>query len=104
LADIQNRDRTKPASIQQMMSIARQPDYNRLSVSRDFGAGAPVVISDVQVDENQLGRVDVVSASDGTKIPVQYAVLDAREITPSNRADGTTVEQYADPASALRQV
>ena len=98
LADIQNRDRTKPASIQQMMSIARQPDYNRLSVSRDFGAGAPVVISDVQVDENQLGRVDVVSASDGTKIPVQYAVLDAREITPSNRADGTTVEQYADPA------
>ena len=98
LADIQNRDRTKPASIQQMMSIARQPDYNRLSVSRDFGAGAPVVISDVQIDENQLGRVDVVSASDGTKIPVQYAVLDAREITPSNRADGTTVEQYADPA------
>jgi hypothetical protein len=98
LADIQNRDRTKPASIQQMMSIARQPDYNRLSVSRDFGAGAPVVISDVQIDENQLGRVDVVSASDGTKIPVQYAVVDAREITPSNRADGTTVEQYADPA------
>jgi hypothetical protein len=97
-AAIQNRDRTKPASIQQMMSIARQPDYNRLSVSRDFGAGAPVVISDVQIDENQLGRVDVVSASDGTKIPVQYAVLDAREITPSNRADGTTVQQYADPA------
>ena len=97
-AAIQNRDRTKPASIQQMMSIARQPDYNRLSVSRDFGAGAPVVISDVQIDNSQLGRIDVVSASDGTKIPVQYAVLDAREITPSNRADGTTVEQYADPA------
>jgi len=97
-AAIQNRDRTKPASIQQMMSIARQPDYNRLSVSRDFGAGAPVVISDVQIDNSQLGRVDVVSASDGTKIPVQYAVLDAREITPSNRADGTTVQQYADPA------
>jgi hypothetical protein len=97
-ADIQNRDRTKPASIQQMTSIARRPDYNRLSVSRDFGAGAPVVISDVQIDNSQLGRIDVVSASDGTKIPVQYAVMDAREITPSNRADGTTVEQYADPA------
>jgi hypothetical protein len=96
--DIQNRDRTKPASIQQMMSIARQPDYNRLSVSRDFGAGAPVVISDVELDKNRLGRVDVVSASDGTKIPVQYAVLDAREVTPSNRADGTTVDQYGDPA------
>ena len=97
-ADIQNRDRTKPASIQQMMSIARQPDYNRLSVSRDFGAGAPVVISDIEIDPTRLGRIDTVSASDGTKIPVQYAVMDAREITPSNRADGTTVDQYADPA------
>ena len=97
-ADIQNRDRTKPASIQQMMSIARQPDYNRLSVSRDFGAGAPVVISDIEIDPSRLGRIDTVSASDGTKIPVQYAVMDARDITPSNRADGTTVDQYADLA------
>lgn len=97
-ADIQNRDRTKPASIQQMTSIAREPDYNRLSVSRDFGAGAPVVISDIEIDPTRLGRIDTVSASDGTKIPVQYAVMDARDITPSNRADGTTVEQYADPA------
>jgi GNAT superfamily N-acetyltransferase len=97
-ADIQNRDRTKPASIQQMTSIARRPDYNRLSVSRDFGAGAPVVISDIEIDPSRLGRIDTVSASDGTKIPVQYAVMDAREITPSNRADGTTIEQYADPA------
>jgi hypothetical protein len=97
-ADIQNRDRTKPASIQQMMSIARQPDYNRLSVSRDFGAGAPVVISDIEIDPTRLGRIDTVSASDGTKIPVQYAVMDARDITPSNRADGTTVDQYADLA------
>jgi len=91
-SDIQNRDRTKPASIQQMNSIANNPDYNRLSVSRDFGSGAPVVISDFKLNEQTLGRVDTVSASDGTKIPVQYAVIEAETITPSNRADGSTVQ------------
>jgi hypothetical protein len=95
-ADIQNRDRSKPASIQQMTSIAAEPDYNRLSVSRDFGAGAPVVISDFKLNPDSLGRIDVVSASDGTKIPVQYAVVDAKALTPSNRADGTAVPSYAD--------
>lgn len=94
---IQNRDRSKPASIQQMTSISAEPDYNRLSVSKDFGAGAPVVISDTELASQLLGRVDVVSASDGTKIPVQYAVIDAGAITPSNRADGTPIAYYADP-------
>jgi hypothetical protein len=96
-SDIQNRDRSRPASIQQMNSIARRPDYNRLSVSRDFGAGAPVVISDLEIDGSRLGRIDTVSASDGTQIPVQYAVVDARELTPSNRADGSMVPEYAAP-------
>jgi hypothetical protein len=99
-ADIQNRDRSKPASIQQMTSIAAEPDYNRISVSRDFGSGAPVVISDLELNPAQMGRVDMVSASDGTKIPVQYAVLEAGQITPSNLADGSAVPQYADPAFA----
>lgn len=99
-ADIQNRDRTKPASIQQMNSIANNPDYNRLSVSRDFGSGAPVVISDFKLNDQTLGRIDTVSASDGTKIPVQYAVIEAETITPSNRADGSTVQSYADPEFA----
>jgi hypothetical protein len=99
-SDIQNRDRTKPASIQQMNSIANNPDYNRLSVSRDFGSGAPVVISDFKLNEQTLGRVDTVSASDGTKIPVQYAVIEVETITPSNRADGSTVQSYADPEFA----
>ncbi|MCX5920295.1 MAG: hypothetical protein NTW61_03065, partial [Candidatus Melainabacteria bacterium] len=104
-SDIQNRDRTKPASIQQMNSIANNPDYNRLSVSRDFGSGAPVVISDFKLNEQTLGRIDTVSASDGTKIPVQYAVIEAETITPSNRADGSTVQSYADPEfSGIRPV
>jgi len=104
-SDIQNRDRTKPASIQQMNSIANNPDYNRLSVSRDFGSGAPVVISDFKLNEQTLGRFDTVSASDGTKIPVQYAVIEAETITPSNRADGSTIQSYADPEfSGIRPV
>ena len=96
-ADIQNRDRSRPNSIGQMNDIANRPDYNKLSVSREFGAGAPVVISDVPISEGALGRIDTVSASDGSKFPIQYAVIDAREITPSNRADGSTVAEYADP-------
>ena len=96
-SDIQNRDRSRPASIQQITSIAAEPDYNRLSVSRDFGAGAPVVISDFKLNEKALGRIDTVSASDGTKIPVQYAVVGAGALTPSNRADGSAVPFYADP-------
>jgi len=96
-ADIQNRDRSRPNSIGQMNDIANRPDYNKLSVSREFGAGAPVVISDVPISEESLGRIDTVSASDGSKFPIQYAVIDAREITPSNRADGSTVAEYADP-------
>jgi hypothetical protein len=96
-ADIQNRDRSRPNSIGQMNDIANRPDYNKLSVSREFGAGAPVVISDVPISEEALGRIDTVSASDGSKFPIQYAVIDARKITPSNRADGSTVAEYADP-------
>jgi len=96
-ADIQNRDRSKPASIQQMTSIAAEPDYNRLSESKDFGAGAPVVISDVEFNPKYLGRIDMVSASDGTKIPIQYAVIDVKAITPSNLADGTAIPEYSDP-------
>ena len=95
LSDIQNRDRSRPASIQQVQSIASNPDYNRLSVSREFGTGAPVVISDYPLAPQTLGMTDVVSASDGTKIPVQYAVVDAASLTPSNAADGSADPGYS---------
>ena len=105
LGDIQNRDRSRPASVQQVQSIASNPDYNRLSVSRDFGSGAPVVISDIEINANSMGNVDVVSASDGTKIPVQYAVVPASSLTPSNSADGSINPSYADTdTTAVRPV
>lgn len=95
-AQMQNRDRGTPASIQQMQGIAQDPDYDRLKTSADFGSGAPVVISDIQLSPEQLGRTDVATGSDGRKIPVQYAVVDANDLLPSHTADGRTNNQYGD--------
>ena len=92
----QNRDRSAPASVGQMRSIAANPDYSRLSVNRDFGSGAPVVISDLPINEGQFGKTAFATASDGTRIPVRYAVIEGNEITPSNTADGRRNTEYGD--------
>ena len=94
---LQNRNRATPSSIAQMQSIAANPDYGRLGFSRDFANGAPVVAGG-QVAPEQLGRQDVAVASDGRRIPVQYAVVEAADVLPSNRADGTPNVDYGDQA------
>jgi hypothetical protein len=104
-ARMQNRDRATPASIQQVQGIASNPDYDRLKTSPDFGSGAPVVISDMRIPDNQLGRVDVVTASDGRKIPVQYAVINADQLLASHTADGRTNPDYGNVSTpAIRAV
>jgi hypothetical protein len=92
----QNRDRSSPASVGQMQSIAANPDYSRLSVGRDFGSGAPVVISDLPISDDQFGKVAYATASDGTRIPVRYAVVEGNNVTPSNTSDGTKNPEYGD--------
>ncbi len=92
----QNRDRSSPASVGQMQSIAASPDYSRLSVGRDFGSGAPVVISDLPISDDQFGKVAYATASDGTRIPVRYAVVEGNDVTPSNTSDGTKNPEYGD--------
>lgn len=92
---LQNRNRATPSSIAQMQSIASQPDYGRLGFSRDFANGAPVVAGGT-VPANQLGREDVAVAADGRRIPVQYAVVEAGDVLPSNQADGTPNPDYGD--------
>lgn len=92
---LQNRNRATPSSIAQMTSIAANPDYNRLSFSRDFANGAPVVSGGI-IPESQLGVSDIAVASDGRRIPIQYAVVDASELLPSNTADGSINEAYGD--------
>jgi len=102
---LQNRDRATPASIQQMQGISSNPDYDRLKVSPDFGSGAPVVISDIQIPENQMGRQDIATASDGRKIPVQYAVVDAGDLLTSHTASGQTNAEYGNVTTpAIRAV
>lgn len=92
---IQNRNRATPSSIAQMTAISAAPDYNRLSFSRDFANGAPVV-SGGFIPDTQLGSVDVAVASDGRRIPIQYAVVDAGELLASNQADGTENAAFYD--------
>jgi hypothetical protein len=92
---IQNRDRSTPASIAQMAKIANEPDYSRVSMSRDYGTGAPIVAG-AEVDPVRLGRTDVVTGADGKKVPVQYGVIEAGEVIPSHNADGTKNPSYVD--------
>lgn len=101
----QNRDRSTPASVGQMQSIAADPDYTRLSVSRDFGSGAPVVIADLPISEEQFGKTSFATASDGTRIPVRYAVVNADDLIASNTSDGTKNNEYGDlSVTAIRPI
>jgi hypothetical protein len=93
---IQNRDRSTPASVAQMAKIANEPDYSRVSMSRDYGTGAPIVAGS-EVDPIRLGRSDTVTGSDGKKVPIQYGVIEASEVIPSHNADGTKNPSYVDP-------
>lgn len=100
---LQNRDRSTPGSIEQMQRIAAAPDYGRLGFSRDFANGAPVV-TDANIDSSQLGRADIAVASDGRRIPVQYAVVEADTVLPSNRVDGSPNAEYATAADRMRAI
>jgi hypothetical protein len=92
---IQNRDRSTPASVAQMAKIANEPDYSRVSMSRDYGTGAPIVAGQ-EIDPVRLGRTDTVTGADGKKVPIQYGVIEAGEVIPSHNADGTKNPSYVD--------
>jgi len=100
---LQNRDRSTPSSVVQMRSIAAKPDYGRLGFSRDFANGAPVVAGG-QVPAQQLGKQDVAVASDGRRIPVQYAVMEAQYVLPSNQVDGTPNPEYGTAVGRVRAI
>ena len=97
---IQNRNRATPASINQMNQIAGAPDYDRISFSKDFSNGAPVVAGSLELAPEQLGTESVVTSADGRKIPVQYGVVESDEILPSNNADGSVNKEFLDPSYA----
>jgi proteasome lid subunit RPN8/RPN11 len=105
---LQNRDRSSAASIRQMNAIAANPDPQRLSFSREFATGAPVVYSNgdaAKIPAGQVGRQETITDANGKKYTVQYAVLPADQVLTSNRADGTPVKMYGlDNAGLIKTV
>lgn len=100
---LQNRNRSTPASIAQMQDIAAKPDYGRMGFSRDFANGAPVVFGG-SIPEAQLGVEETAIATDGQRIPVRYAVMNANEVLASNRADGGVNQEYATATDRTRAI
>lgn len=86
-----------PEVVAKIQSIAENPDYNQVGVSQNFDTGAPVVISDIEIPEVNMGRIETVTNEAGEKIPTQYAVVDARDITTSNSSEGVANKEYRDP-------
>ena len=99
---LQNRDRGRAASVNQMQSIARNPDYMRLGPSRTPDSGAPMVFAvgnDTQkISPANFGANDTAVMSDGQRVPFRYAVVDASQVQPSNFADGATNPAFASNA------
>jgi hypothetical protein len=85
----------KVPSIQQMQAIAAKPDYNQVSISNTLDSGAPVVVADTPIPENRMGKVSNVSAGEGKEIPIQYAVVEAADLTPSHDASGSPIANFA---------
>lgn len=89
---LQNRDRSTPASIEQMNSIAGKPDGKRLGFSRDFASGAPAVERGAAAS---LGKADTMTSAEGREIPVQYAVIEADDLLASNNVTGAANKDYS---------
>lgn len=101
---IQNRDRSGAASRQQVMGIAANPDYDRLSISRTMADGAPIVCYG-SIPDNQMGRVVRVTDANGQKMQVQYAVMEASQISASHNAEGfKNPEFYSDDPNITRAI
>ena len=98
---LQNRDRSSQKSVNQMLEIASNPDYDRVGFSRLFSDGAPVVEPGADIPENNMGVTDKATTANGRKIDIQYAVVEADQLLPSNRADGTVVPGYQEGMEGL---
>lgn len=102
---LQNRDRSAPTSVAQMNSIAADPQYGRLSVSRTTQSGAPIVSFGQVPDQRFQGKNDVLTDSNGDKIPVTYYVVEADTVMRSNNVDGTPNPQWSeDHPESMRAV
>jgi hypothetical protein len=108
---LQNGDRSTAASIAQVQSIAKKPDFDLLGFSKVATEGAPMAFADfddVAIPAGLLGRKGTVTfTKDMTKVPIQYAVVPADAVMVSHDAFGAVVPGYElpeAPAGKLRAV
>lgn len=87
------RIRGSVASRLQILKIAADPDYLRLSGERDFEAGAPVVAFG-EIEPSRLGKIDWIIFPDGTKSAAQYAVVETDKVLTAYDLDGKPEEDY----------
>ncbi len=99
VTNMQNRDRSRAASVMQMQMIAMAPDASRLSFSRDPNSGAPMVyvVGDMAnvVKNSERGRRDTVVMPGGRLVEVNYAVVEADSLLASHDANGMVDERYS---------
>ena len=95
---LQNRDRSTAASVGQVRAIGANPDPDLLGYSKEPTSGAPIVFADydeLPFPRSQLGRHGTVTfAKDMSKIPVQYAVVEAFDVMVSHDANGDIIAGY----------
>lgn len=94
---MQNRDRSKPASVEQMKKIANDPDYDRLGVGKSPNEAAPMVSvkgNTSKIANTDFGKSDRVTMGDGSKIAVRYAVVEANDLLASHSVDGSKNDAY----------
>jgi len=100
-----DRQRDTATHMDQVNSVATNPDYDQLSKHDLFGTGAPVVTSDIKLPEQHMGEITHAISENGKFVPVQYAVVEAGALTPSQKADGTPNAEYSNMANtAIRPV
>jgi hypothetical protein len=95
---LQNRDRSTAASIAQVQSIGKNPDFDLLGYNKTPTEGAPIVFADydeAKIPDALLGRKATVTfTKDMTKAPVQFAVVPAGDVMVSHDFNGMPVAGY----------
>lgn len=97
LSSIQNRDRSSQESVIQMRKIAEKPDFNLISESRVLENGSPVIAFVENPNPKTIGKEVIVSASDGRRMTMRYAVVEADSILTSNDVEGFKNPDFANP-------
>jgi hypothetical protein len=101
----QNRERDTATHQDQIKEISKNPDYDQMGTGELFGTGAPVVTSSVKLPESHMGEITHSISESGKYVPVQYAVVEASNLTPTKKADGTPNAEYSDvEKAAIRPV